>query len=213
MALRDWLGAVKCALIAPREFFRERTPNLGATTLLVAVVALLHTLLIVGLLLVVVQLSAVVEPTAGELLGAVAGRSFAQAIGAGVLVFFNWVVVSGILHVVIKLLDGDGTFADTLHVVGWSTPVSLLLIVILGFTVFLSVQGMNSYESVTRQIAEIQSTAGGAAILGSIVVLGWQAQIWRAGLRAVHDPPREAPMKAAFLTAAIAFMAAALTAF
>ncbi|MFT4922306.1 MAG: hypothetical protein ACI8XM_001519 [Haloarculaceae archaeon] len=93
-----------------------------------------------------------------------------------------------------------------MYVVGWSAPVALLLVVFSTGFALMATLGLDSSQLVSTQIENIQATVTTGTVLGAVVVLGWQAQIWRAGLRAVHDPPREAPMKAAFLTAAIAFL-------
>lgn len=207
MPISDWSSQLKQVLIEPFVFFDGRSADLGVAARVVALVALAQAGLSVAIVLIIgAQLSLLQEGGIGEPILSV-------VIGVFFLVFLNWLVVSGVLHVIIKLRHGNGTFGDTMYVVGWSAPAALLLVVFAGGAAFAATLGIDSSQLLNTQVEDITQAANVGAIFGSLVALGWQAQIWRAGLRELHDPPREAPMQAAFITAAIGFLAVLFNAF
>ncbi|MFT4922305.1 MAG: hypothetical protein ACI8XM_001518 [Haloarculaceae archaeon] len=100
----DWSATLQQVLIEPRLFFEDRSPDLGGAARVVGLVALVQAVLASGVVLLIgAQLSVLQEINVGELILSI-------LIAVPILSVINWLVVSGILHVLIKLLNGNGTF-------------------------------------------------------------------------------------------------------
>jgi hypothetical protein len=182
-------AALRELLLAPGAFFEERTPRQGVAGWVVAAVAVGHAVVFLGgFLLVAVQI-AVLSPEIGvaEALQSFLAQGFVPAAGLSVLVLVNWLVVSAVLHVPVKLRHGDGTFGDTLFVVAWSAPVALLLPVGVILALLLAIQGAGSPEQFLRQADAFRGAFDGLGFVATLVVLCWQGYIWTGGLQRTHD--------------------------
>ncbi len=211
MPLRDWSAPLRQLLFAPSDFFAERTRRDEVAGDIVALVAALHFVFFVGIFAVIIlQLGLLSEMSFRQLLVAVGGPVIVQGVVLVVLVFLNWLIVSGVLHVVVKLVDGDGPFGATLYVVGWSSPVALLAPLVSSAGVIVAFTGVSSSAAVSAQLASARATVATTGILGAGLVLLWQGYIWAAGLRDTHDTSQEDAWLASAVTVVIGLIAVVL---
>jgi hypothetical protein len=213
MSAHNWSASLRALLFDPDRFFENRTPRTGVAGLVVTVVAVLHAVLLVAIVgLSVVQLSLLQsEVGLGELLGESAGAVVGEAVVLLVSVFLNWLLVSALLHVVVKLLDGRGRFGATLYVVGWSSPVALLTMLVGGASILLAFQGLDPGGTIEPQLQRVSGVVGGAGALGSLLVLLWQGYIWPAGLERTHEMARDKAVQATGVTVFLGIVATLLT--
>lgn len=185
-------------LVFPDLFFAERTPRRGVAGRVVAAVAILQAVLTVALTgLFAVRVAMLSDTT--DLAGAfnlVHPATFGDAVSIGVLVIVNWLLVGLLLHALTWYLDSGGTVGETLYVVGWSSPVTLLSPLLAGFVIALSHPGTQPWKGAGDQLAVLVGTAMGVALFVGLLGLCWQGYIWIAGLQATHDISRETASKA-----------------
>lgn len=210
MALHSSTASLSQLLLAPDKFFEQRPLETAPAATVVAVVAVLHVLVFFGGLLLVGVLASLLdgEVSIAEALGSVAGQGFGQSIVLGVLIFVNWLVVSTVLHIPTKLLHGEGTFGDTLAVVGWSSPVALLLPALTIAATMLTLLTAGSADAAVSQVESVRGTIGGVSALGVVVTLIWQGIIWLSGLRQSHDIEEESAAVAVLVTVALGIITA-----
>jgi hypothetical protein len=208
MALHSSTAALRQVLLSPGSFFADRGPGGGVGLGVVAAVAATHLLVVFGgLLLLGVQAGTLDDGTGiGEAASTVAGTAFGEGVVLSLLVFVNWLLVSVVLHVPAKVLHGDGTFGDTLFVVGWSSPVALLLPAATIAATLFAVSGAASAEAAAQQFGALRAAVDGAGALATVGVLVWQAVIWVAGLKRTHDMPGESAGIAAFVTVCLGLL-------
>jgi hypothetical protein len=208
MALHSSTAALRQVLLSPGSFFTDRSPRTGVGLGVVAAVAAAHLLVVFGgLLLLGVQAGTLADGTGvGEAVSTVAGTAFGEGVVLSLLVFVNWLLVSVVLHVPAKVLHGDGTFGDTLFVVGWSSPVALLLPAATIAATLFAVGGAASAEAATQQFGALRAAVDGAGLLATVGVLAWQGVIWVAGLKRTHDMPGESAGIAAFVTVCLGLL-------
>lgn len=188
--------------VFPRVFFDERRPRLDAAARVVAGVAVLHSVLAVGLSwLAAVRLATVSGTT--DLDGAVdlvGTATVGDGVAVGLLVIANWVIVGLLLHVVAWLFGSDGSVSETLFVVGWSLPVSLLSPLLAGIVIGLSRPESQPWDGPGDQLALLTGNAVAVSIFAAFIVLCWQGYIWIAGLQATHDVSRDTASEASVVT-------------
>lgn len=196
------------AMFFPERFFRDNRPNLddaGRVVLGVAIVHLLVSYLVLlgGAVLVSRQQSDGVA----ELLADLGPEVYALGPAIGLTIVLDWLLVSAVLHLAIKLLHGEGTYGDTLSVVGQSAPATLLglLVVVLGFGLALWENSL--VMSFDAKLAAAVPTVALAGVVGGLLTLLWQGYIWPAGLTAVHDVEGAAAGKATGLTVIVGAVA------
>jgi hypothetical protein len=187
--LRELLGS-------PGSFFEGRLPREGVAGGVVLAVAVAHTVvLLAGFGLLGVQLAALsADLSTGEAVGTFLAGAAVPSLRVGVFVFVNWLVVSAVLHVLVKLRHGAGTFGDTLYVVGWSAPVALLVPVAVVAGLALGLQNAGSAGAVARDVGVVRGTVGGLDLLATLVVLCVQGYVWSGGLQRTHDMDYDAAL-------------------
>lgn len=125
---------------------------------------------------------------------------YALSGGIGVLVLANWFVLSAMLHVFVKLRHGEGTYADTLYVVAWSLPVTLLGFMFWAGGYLLTIAGSTPVMSYDAFVITAASSAKFPAIAGGVITLFWQGHLWPTGLESVHDVGHTSAVRVSALT-------------
>lgn len=193
----------------PERFFRDHRPNLddaGRIVLAVAGVHLLgyYLLLLGGAVLVSLQQTSL---GVAELLADPGLGVYALGPGLALFVLLDWLLVSALLHVAIKLLHGQGTYGDTLSVVGRSSPATLLGLVVGGVGFGIALWENPLVMSFDAKLAAVAPTVVLAGVVGGLLTLLWQGYVWPAGLRQAHDVGPAAAGKATGLTVLVGAIA------
>lgn len=192
--LTDWGDAV----FFTERFYADRTPSLESGIRVVAEVASLHGL---GFLLVLVG-GAVISSWRNATLGGIENLAdlswwvYAVSVGVGLLVIANWLVLSALLHVIIKLRHGDGTFEDTLLVVAWSSPITLIASLFWGAGFLLWIASSQLIMSYDASVIAAAQGARIPGVIGGIISLLWQGHLWPTGLEKRHDVEHEPAVRA-----------------
>lgn len=104
-----------------------------------------------------------------------------------VAVFVSWFLLAIALHLLSALLGGEGSFAGTLAVAGWSMVLEVVQLGVGLASTYVLLSGQEftgDLETISQQLEQVTATTStGADILIAVVVVGWQAYIWAHGLR------------------------------
>lgn len=209
MSLHTRLSSPAHALFFPDAHFRERSPTLDSANRIVVAVAGIHLvgyylLLLAGAVVVSLQ-----QDTFGlsELLADLGVWAYAQGPLVALLVLLDWLVVSAILHVAVKLRHGGGTYGDTLSVVGWSSPATLLVLLVGGVGLLLALAGNRMTMSFDAKLAAVAPAVALASTAGGLLALLWQGYVWPAALERAHDVERSAAAEATAATVVVSAVA------
>ena len=183
----------------------ERRPAPGDAGPLVLGVALVwfvafYVLLAAGAVLVSLQHASL------DALGLLAGLDagvYAAGLAVPLVVLLNWLVAGLVLHVAISLGGGDAGYVDTLAVVGWSTPATLLAALVTGLGFLLSLWGNPVPMGYGAKLVSVGPGIAVAAVVAGLLSLVWQGYCWPPGLRRVHDVDGGAAGKATAATVLI----------
>ncbi|MBV0923785.1 YIP1 family protein [Halomicroarcula limicola] len=119
-----------------------------------------------------------------------------------------WFVLAVALHVGAWLGGGTGRFGQTLEVAAWGFLPTLVTSVVGGAALLFFASrtdlSASSPEALLPAIRSLQSGVSGLTLL-LIQLLGatWQAYVWAAGLRVVHEVSRRAAVAVAVLVALV----------
>ncbi|MFB6195755.1 MAG: YIP1 family protein [Haloplanus sp.] len=198
MSLRTLLSA----LVFPDAFFSTRPVRTADAGRVVLLVAALHAVGYYALLLAGAAVASSQGSSFGvtELLADLGGWTYAQGLLVGLLVVLNWLIVGAVLHIALSLRGDAGPYADTLAVVGWSSPAALLSPLVGGVGFLLAVHGNTLAMSYDAKLAAVAPAATLASVVGGLLTLLWQGHVWSAGLRHVHGVDRRAAAEATALT-------------
>mgnify|MGYP000155525846 CR=1 FL=1 len=213
MSLQPTLAAIATALVFPHRFYRERRPDPGDAGPIVLGVGLVSAVAVYAVFLlgaVVVSLQHASADTVG-LLADLDPGIYALGLLAPVAVVANWLLVGFLLHVAVTLGGGDGEYADTLAVVGWATPATLLAMGVTAVGFLLALWGNPLQMSYEAKLVAVAPGVGLAATVGGLLSLLWQGYCWPPGLRRVHAVDGGAPGRATALTLAIGAIGLLLT--
>ena len=213
MHLQPTLEAIGAALVFPHRFYRERQPDArdaGPIVLGVGLVSAVAVYVVLLLGAVVVSL----QHASADALGLLADLDpgiYALGLVAPVAVVANWLFVGFLLHVAVTVGGGDGDYADTLAVVGWTTPATLLAIVVTAVGFLLVLWGNPLQMSYDAKLVTVAPGVGLAATVGGLLSLLWQGYCWPPGLRRVHTVDGGPSGRATALTLAIGAIGLLLT--
>lgn len=95
--------------------------------------------------------------------------------------FFFWLVYAGIFYVLSILFDGEGSFVDTLKLVGWGYVPSIVsgVVTAVAYAVLVDGQDLASPQGMAAFSQGLANgpTAQALAVLGIAITL-WQGVIW-----------------------------------
>lgn len=170
-------------LLYPRSYFESNGFEFRPAALAVAVAALTVGVVLLGFAILLSQRLQATDHTqaAGAVWGIVGGQLVA-VIGALLL---GWLLVGGVLHLLARMtLSHEGTFGETMVIVGWGTAPTALTSVV-GF-LFLSNALLNaSISSPEAFVSSFQSNLavfGGPRALLSFLLACWQTYLYGNGL-------------------------------
>lgn len=143
-----------------------------------------YMLLLAGAVLVSLQQSTF---GVGDLLADLGPGTHGLGLVVAALIVVDWLLVSCVLHVAAILLGGDGSYRDTLGVVAWSTPATLVALLVVGAVYLLALWGNPLVMSFDAKLLAIAPAVSLAGVIGGLLTLLWQGRIWPAGLQPVHD--------------------------
>jgi hypothetical protein len=201
------------ALFFPETHFRDRRPSFPDAGRLVLAVAGLHAAGYYLLLLAGAAIVAGQQATfgAGELLADLGIGAYAAGVVVALLVLVDWVVVSAVLHAVVRFRGGEGTYTDTLSVVGWSAPATLLGLLVGGAGFLLALHGNTLTMSYDAKLVTVSPTVALAGGVGALLTLLWQGKVWPPGLARSHDIDRTTAARTAAATVVLCGLALLLT--
>jgi hypothetical protein len=205
MALQPPTSALGSALLFPRTFFGDRGGAPPGAWRIVIAVAGVHLVGYYGFLTVAAVIVALQQPafTALENLRDLGGWTLFQGVLTGLLVLLNWLLVSAVLHGAVRLRHGQGDFDDTVAVVGWSAPATLLALLVggLGFLIAVARNPLvMSFDATLQAVTPVVSLAGA---IGGLLTLLWLGHIWPTALHHTHEIDREHAAQATVLTLAL----------
>lgn len=211
MALRQTVRSWGQALVFTERFFDTVSEHASDRGTPVVTVALLH---VIGYYIVLLAGAIVAALTSEQYtligtLGDLGWQPLVTGLVGGGFVLLNWVVVSGVLHTAIKLRNGDGTFGDTLFVVGWSSPVALVVPLVWGGAFLLTVAESSVVMSYDARLATATPGVRLASIAGGMITLLLQSRIWTTGLQHRHAVGRAAAGQATAVTIVLGLVATA----
>ena len=213
MSLQDTLRLVPVALVFPHRFYRERQPEPGDAGPIVLGVGLVSVLAFYVVLLAGAVV-ALVQHYSLDTLGLLADLGpgvYAMGLLVPLATLANWLLAGFVLHVAIRLGGGEGGYVDTLAIVGWSTPATLLGALVTGVGFLLALWGNPVAMSYDAKLVAVAPGIGLAATVGGLLSLLWQGYCWPPGLRRVHDVDGGASGKATALTVVLGAIGLLLT--
>lgn len=192
MALHRPDRSIVSALVFPGAFFADRSRSPVGAGWVVLGVAGLHVLGYYGLLAAAAVIVAIKQPafTVLENLADLGGWTLAQGVLGGFVIVLNWLVVSAILHAAVRLRHGRGDFGDTVTVVGWSAPTTLVALLVSGFGFLVAVSRnplVMSFDATLAAVAPVVSLVGA---VGGLLTLLWLGHIWPTALHHTHEIDR-----------------------
>ncbi|MFC6731866.1 Yip1 family protein [Haladaptatus sp. DYSN1] len=205
---------VKTLLFDPGTFFEENpwADDLAAATGVVVLTALVT---VVNLLLMGLIFAQKIDATVTHNGQQVSADSVLWDVFLGQLpvVFIaaivGWVLVTAVLHIGIKLADGEGTFGDSLRITGWATIPTIFTAFLVTGSVYLTLRGQPISSSPEQFVGLVQRMQGGAGILGvliSLVSVGWQGYIWAFGMKEFHELEPDTALLIAGIVAFLLFI-------
>lgn len=197
------LGSLRRLLFAPRAFFRGHEPDYRIRgSILVALLTVLVTcgaVLATGTLVAVHVGATFADPTAGPHEAAAGGdlgtelrdRLYGQVPAVFLLGVLEWLLVGGVVHGFVRLLEGDAPVGNTFAVVGWGLLPSVVRPAAGVLAVHLSLRGRSLPAGQEAAIRELLAVVNGSLhpvlLAGAVVAAGWQAYIWAGGLQVTQD--------------------------
>jgi hypothetical protein len=175
-------------LLHPREYFESRGFEFGPAALAVGVAAVTLAIVLLGFAILLSQrLQANGHPDAANAVWGIAGGQLIGLIGA---LLIGWLIVAGVLHLISRTtLSHEGSFGETMVIVGWGTaPTALTSVVAF---VFISNALLNaSMSSPDAFVSSFQSNLaaldGPRAILNFLLAC-WQTYLYGNGLTVAFD--------------------------
>lgn len=173
------------ALIAPNHFFgalgadREK---IGLPALIVIISALLAG---AGAYLMAPSLVGDVpdvDPVTVQMIAGVGGAIF-----AGFVLLLGWVIGSLIMHVIVKILGGTGSFKSTLATVGYGNLPQILSGLLMVAVVFIYHPDLAAIATAGPAALGTMAPAMVAVTVVGFVVLVWSVVIETYGLVHAHD--------------------------
>ena len=205
MALLPPASALVSALVFPGTFFADPPASPPGAGRIVIAVAGVHLVGYYGFLAFAALIVAIQQPafTALENLADLGGWTLFQGILMGFVVVLNWLIVSAILHGAIRLRHGQGDFVDTVAIVGWSAPATLLALLVSGLGFLIAVARnpiVMSFDATLKAVTPSVSLVGA---IGGLLTLLWLGHIWPTALHHTHEIDRGHAAQATALTLGI----------
>ena len=119
-----------------------------------------------------------------------------------------WVALAVALHIGASLADADGRIGQTLEVAAWGFVPTVVTTVVGGaaLVAFAAQADLSTGdpETLLTSVEAIRTGVSGLTLQGiQLAGAAWQAYVWAAGLRVVHDISRAAAVTTAAVTAAV----------
>ncbi|WP_338727561.1 Yip1 family protein [Haladaptatus sp. DJG-WS-42] len=134
---------------------------------------------------------------------------FGQLFTVFFAVFLGWVLLTVLLHIGIKLANGEGTFRDSLRITGWAMVPTIFTAFLGTLSVYLTLRGQPVTSSTSQLTALVARMEGGTGVLGIFVALigtVWQGYIWTFGIKHFHSLKLDTAMGVAGIVALIFFL-------
>lgn len=209
---------LKTLLLDPHEFFRDN-PWADDFAAAAGVAVLSAIVTVINFLLIGVIIAQKVDATVTQNGQQVPLDSILWDIIVGniILAFLaplvGWVLLTGLLHIIIKLADGEGTFSDSLTVTGWGLVPTIFTAFLATGSIYLSLRGLPVIRSPDQLANLVQQIEGGAGIFGILIPLvaaGWQGYIWAFGIKHFHDLRTDTAVPIAGIVAFLLFLVSAI---
>ncbi len=119
-----------------------------------------------------------------------------------------WVALAVALHIGASLTNADGRIGETLEIAAWGFVPAVVTTVVGGaaLVAFAAQADLSTGdpETLLASVESIRTGVTGLTLLGiQLAGAAWQAYVWAAGLRVVHDISRAAAVTTAVVTAAV----------
>jgi len=165
-------------LTNPDTFFRNRTDH---TSLLypASIVLLAGLISLIGGLPLLFKLTSAFGGLTGNIATVI---PIVSSVFGLVTVFIVWAIYAGLFHVISTVFDGEGTFRNTLTLVGYGFVPNIFASVVSAAVSFVVYSGVTLPDSQSQLMATLQSIQTNplflvSTILGIIFTL-WSAFLW-----------------------------------
>src|SRR6056297_2800443 len=180
--------APRTPLRHPQPYFEERGFQFGPALAAVGAAAVALVLALLGFAaLFSRRLSAAGH---GDAANAVWDVVVSELFGAVLALFFGWLVVAGVLHLLVRVaVSHDGSFGETLVVAGWATVPSVVstLVSFVVLAVALTGASLSSPEAFAEQFKSSVSSTGIVRAVVGLAVATWQLHVYGEGLTVAFD--------------------------
>ncbi|MFB6072696.1 MAG: YIP1 family protein [Halobacterium sp.] len=158
----------------PQSYFEERGFQFGPALAAVGAAALALALALLGFAALFSRRLS--NAGHGDAANAVWDVVVSELFGVVVALFFGWLVVAGVLHLLVCVaVSHDGSFGETLVVAGWATVPSVVstLVSFVVLAVALTGASLSSPEAFAEQFKSSVSSTGIVRAVVGLAVATW----------------------------------------
>jgi len=205
------MGALQRVLTDPDGFYAEHEAA-GELKYAAGVVAVVAVLALVESVLVLSKLLTAVDPS---LRGFFVAGAAIGAVGAIAGPFIAWLVYAALFHGISALFDGEGEFRDVFVYAGWGFGPRLFAAVIsVAVTAFLATQvpvpdvaaaeSAQAWQQYSRTLQDHPLTLLSDAV--NVLALLWSAYIWVPAFQRARDVSRQGALVAVGVPVVLAIL-------